>query len=42
LAKNSDAAWLPKLITLYLARIEGLGRGDFVRIDYAAGHHAAL
>ena len=27
---------------LYLARIEDLGRGDLVRVDCAACHHAAL
>jgi ribosomal protein S27E len=27
---------------LYLARIEDLGRGDFVKIDCAACHHVAL
>jgi hypothetical protein len=27
---------------LYLARIEDLGRGDFVRVDRTACHHVAL
>jgi hypothetical protein len=27
---------------LYLARIEDLGRGDFVKVDCAACHHVAL
>ena len=27
---------------LYLARIEDLGRGDFVKVDCSACHHVAL
>lgn len=30
------------MLPLYAARIEGLGQGDFVRIDCAACHHVAL
>ena len=30
------------MLTLYAARIEDLGQGDFVRIDCAACYHVAL
>jgi hypothetical protein len=30
------------MLPLYAARIEDLGRGDFVKIDCAACHHVAL
>ena len=30
------------MLPLYLARIEDLGRGDFVKVDCAACHHVAL
>jgi hypothetical protein len=30
------------MLPLYAARIEDLGQGDFVRIDFAACHHVAL
>jgi hypothetical protein len=29
-------------LPLYLARIEDLGQGDFVKVDCAACHHVAL
>ncbi len=32
----------PGMQPLYLARIEDLGRGDFVKVDCAACHHVAL
>jgi ribosomal protein S27E len=30
------------MLRLYAARIEDLGRGDFVKVDCAACHHIAL
>jgi hypothetical protein len=30
------------MLPLYAARIEDLGRGDFVKVDCAACHHVAL
>jgi hypothetical protein len=30
------------MLPLYAARIEGLGQGDFVKVDCAACHHVAL
>ena len=30
------------MLPLYAARIEGLGPGDFVKVDCAACHHVAL
>jgi hypothetical protein len=30
------------MMPLYLARIEGLGRGDLVKVDCVACHHIAL
>jgi hypothetical protein len=30
------------MLPLYLARIEDLGRGDFVKVDCAACYHVAL
>jgi hypothetical protein len=30
------------MMPLYLARIEGLGRGDLVKVDCVACHHVAL
>ena len=30
------------MVPLYLARIEDLGRGDLLRVYYAACHHVAL
>src|SRR6266852_2815694 len=30
------------MLSLYLARIEDLGRSDFVKVDCAACHHVAL
>jgi ribosomal protein S27E len=37
-SEKGDAGMMP----LYLARIEGLGRGDFVKVDCAACDHVAL
>ena len=31
-----------EMLPLYAARIEDLGRGDFVKVDCAACHHVAL
>jgi len=31
-----------RMLPLYLARIEDLGRGDLVKVDCAACHHVAL
>jgi hypothetical protein len=36
-SRNAGAAIMP----LYAARIEDLGRGDFVKVDCAACHHVA-
>jgi hypothetical protein len=30
------------MLSLYAARIEDLGRGDFVKVDCTACHHVAL
>jgi ribosomal protein S27E len=30
------------VLPIYTARIEDLGRGDFVKVDCAACHHVAL
>ena len=30
------------MLPLYVARIEDLGQGDFVKVDCAACHHVAL
>jgi hypothetical protein len=32
----------PGMLPLYAARIEDLGPGDFVKVDFAASHHVAL
>ena len=36
-SRNTNA-----MLTLYAARIEHLGQGDFVKVDCAACHHVAL